>query len=101
MPAEARRRRRRGDWPSGCPDQMGSFDESGAKVLGISAGTPRPLRTRGENRGVEVALLPGFDREVIEEYGVRYDGAYARRVESSLDYRAEVDVVLEGLETAL
>lgn len=69
-----------GDRSSVVTDQMGSFEERGAKVPGISADTPRSHRTRGEDRGVKFPLLSDL---------------------SSLDDQAEVDAVLEGLEKAL
>ena len=90
-----------GDWSSVCPDQMGRFEERGAKVLQVSADTPRARRTRSEDRGVEFPLLSDFGREVVEDSGIRHGGGYARRVESSLDDRAEADAVLEGLERVL
>lgn len=112
-----------GDWSSVCTDQMshlqeeiGRFQERGAKVLGISADSPWSHRAWAEERGIGFPLLSDFNKEVIEEYGVRNPAGFAerayvvvdrdgvvraRRVEESPRDQPEVETVLDDLDKAL
>jgi len=112
-----------GDWSSVCTDQMthvqeeiGRFRDRGAKVLGISADSPWSHRAWAEERGIEFPLLADFNKEVIEQYGVRNAAGFAersyfvidrdgvvcaRRVEESPRDQPEVEAVLDDLDKAL
>lgn len=112
-----------GDWSSVCTDQMGQlqeemgrFEEKGAKVLAISADTPWSHKAFAEDRGIEFPLLSDFDREVISEYGVEHEVGFperayfvidhegvvrAKKVEETPKDRPEVEEVLQDLEEAL
>ncbi|MDP8952158.1 MAG: peroxiredoxin [Actinomycetota bacterium] len=112
-----------GDWSSVCTDQMGElqqeigrFEEKGAKVLGISVDSPWSHRAWAEERGIEFPLLSDFQREVVEDYGVKHEAGFperayfvideeglvrAKKIEASPGDRPEVEEVLEDLEKAL
>lgn len=112
-----------GDWSTVCTDQMsqvqeeiGRFQEKGAAVLGISVDSPWSHRAWAEERDIAFPLLSDFQREVVEEYGVKHEAGFperayfvidkegvvcARKVESSPDDQPEVETVLEDLEKAL
>ncbi len=109
-----------GDWSSVCTDQMsriqeeiGRFEALGAKVLGISADSPWSHRAFAEDRGIEFPLLSDFEKEVIEDYGVRHERGFperayfvidregvirAKKVEPSPKSQPELDQVLKDLE---
>jgi peroxiredoxin len=111
-----------GDWSSVCTDQMGQlqqeigrFEEKGAKILGVSVDSPWSHRAWAEERGIEFPLLSDFRREVVEEYGVRHEAGFperayfvideegvvrAKKVEASPGDRPEGEEVLEDLEKA-
>ena len=112
-----------GDWSSVCTDQMaqvqeeiGRFRAKGAKVLGISADSPWSHRAWAKERGIGFPLLSDFNKEVIEEYGVKNKAGFAerayfvvdregvvraKRVEESPRDQPEVEAVLDDLEKAL
>lgn len=112
-----------GDWSSVCTDQMGQlqeeigrFEERGAKVLGISVDSPWSHKAWAEERGIGFPLLSDFRREVVEDYGVQHEAGFperayfvidregvvrARKVEDSPGDRPEVEAVLEDLDNAL
>jgi peroxiredoxin len=112
-----------GDWSSVCTDQMGQlqqeiwrFEEKGAKVLGVSVDSPWSHRAWAEERGIEFPLLSDFQREVVEDYGVKHEAGFperayfvideegvvrAKRIEASPGDRPEVEEVLQDLEKAL
>ncbi len=112
-----------GDWSRVCTDQMaqvqkeiGRFREKGAKVLGISADSPWSHHAWTEERGIDFPLLSDFNKEVIEEYGVRNKAGFperayfvvdregivrAKRVDESPREQPEVEAVLDDLEKAL
>lgn len=112
-----------GDWSSVCTDQMGQlqeqigrFEEQGAKLLAISADTPWSHKAFAEDRGIEFPLLSDFDREVISSYGVEHEVGFperayfiidqegvirAKKVEETPKDQPEVDEVLQDLEKAL
>lgn len=112
-----------GDWSRVCTDQMsqvqdqiGRFQEKGAKVLGISADSPWSHRAWAEEQGIGFPLLSDFNKEVIEQYGVKHEGGFAerayvivdrdgvvraRRVEESPRDQPEVETVLDDLDKAL
>ena len=112
-----------GDWSRVCTDQMaqvqkeiGRFQEKGAKVLGISADSPWSHRAWAEERGIGFPLLADFNKEVIEQYGVRNEAGFAersyfvidrdgvvraKRVEESPRDQPEVEAVLDDLDKAL
>jgi len=62
--------------------EIGRFEERGAKVLGVSVGSPWSHKAWAEERGIEFPLLSDFRREVVED-------------------QPEVGTVLEDLEKAL
>ena len=69
-----------------CTDQMtqvqeeiGRFQDRGARVLGISADSPWLHRAWAEERGIGFPLLADFNKEVIEQYGVRNKAGFAER----------------------
>lgn len=112
-----------GDWSSVCTHQMGQlqeqigrFEERGAKVLAISADTPWSHRAFAEDRGIEFPLLSDFDREVISSYGVAHEAGFpersyfvidregvvrAKKVEETPKKQPEIEEVLQDLEKAL
>lgn len=112
-----------GDWSSVCTDQMsrvqeeiGRFEEAGATVMGVSADTPWSHKAFAEQRGIGFPLLSDFEREVIEEYGVKHEAGFpkrayvvidregvirAKKVEDSPRDQPEVEDVLDDLEKAL
>jgi peroxiredoxin len=112
-----------GDWSSVCTDQMGQlqqelerFEEKGAKILGISVDSPWSHRAWAEEMGIEFPLLSDFQREVVEDYGVKHERGFperayfvideegvvrAKKVEASPGDQPEVEAVLEDLEKAL
>ena len=99
-----------GDWSSVCTDQMGELQaqmgrfEKGASVLAVSADSPRSHRAFAADRGIEFPLLADFNKEVIEDYGVRREAGFperAKRVESSPEDQPEVEAVLEDPDKAL
>jgi peroxiredoxin len=112
-----------GDWSRVCTDQMGQlqqeigrFEEKGATIMGISVDSPWSHRAWAEERGIEFPLLSDFQREVVEDYGVRHkrgfpERAYfiidregivrAKKIEHSTSDQPEVETVLEDLKKAL
>lgn len=112
-----------GDWSSVCTHQMGElqaeigrFEEKGATVLAISADSPWSHRAFAADQGIEFPLLADFNKEAIENYGVRREAGFperayfiidredivrAKQVESSPKDQPEVDAVLEDLDKAL
>jgi peroxiredoxin len=109
-----------GDWSSVCTDQMsqvqqeiGRFEEKGARVLGVSVDSPWSHRAWAEERGIEFPLLSDFKRVVVGEYGVEHEAGFperayfvidregvvrARKIENSINDQPEVEEVLEDLE---
>jgi peroxiredoxin len=112
-----------GDWSSVCTDQMGQlqeeirrFEEKGAKVMGISVDSPWSHRAWAEERGISFPLLSDFQRQVVEDYGVRHEAGFperayfvideegvvrAKKIEDSPSDQPEIEAVLEDLEKAL
>ncbi len=112
-----------GDWSSVCTDQMGQlqqeigrFEEKGARVLGVSVDSPWSHRAWAEERGIEFPLLSDFKRVVVGEYGIKHEAGFperayfvidregvvrARKIEDSISDQPEVEEVLEDLEKAL
>jgi peroxiredoxin len=112
-----------GDWSSVCTDQMGQlqeeirrFEEKGAKVMGISVDSPWSHRAWAEERGIGFPLLSDFQRQVVEDYGVRHEAGFperayfvideegvvrAKKIEDSPSDQPEIEAVLEDLEKAL
>ena len=112
-----------GDWSSVCTDQMGQlqqeigrFEEKGAKILAVSVDSPWSHRAWAEERGIGFPLLSDFQREVVEDYGVMHDKGFperayfvidkdgvvqARKIEASPSDQPEIEAVLEDLEKAL
>ncbi len=112
-----------GDWSSVCTHQMGElqaqmgrFRERGASVLAVSADSPWSHRAFAADWGIEFPLLADFNKEVIEEYGVKHEAGFperayfiidrdgvvrARQVESSPKDSPEVEAVLRDLDEAL
>lgn len=112
-----------GDWSSVCTHQMdqlqqeiGRFEALGAKIMGISVDSPWSHRAWAEERGIGFPLLSDFQREVIEDYGVKHEAGFperayfvidkegivrAKKIEGSPSDQPEVEAVLEDLEKAL
>ena len=112
-----------GDWSSVCTHQMGQlqqeigrFEALGAKIMGISVDSPWSHRAWAEERGIDFPLLSDFQREVIEDYGVKHEAGFperayfvidkggivrAKKIEGSPSDQPEVEAVLEDLEKAL
>jgi len=112
-----------GDWSRTCTDQMGQlqqeigrFEENGAKIMGISVDSPWSHRAWAEERGIEFPLFSDFQREVVEDYGVKHERGFperayfvidregivqAKKIEDSLSDQPEVEPVLEDMEKAL
>lgn len=81
-----------GDWSSVCTDQMGQleagrglFEEQGARVAAISVDSPWSHRAFAEDRGISFPLLSDFEKEVIEDYGVRHEQGFPRRAYFVID----------------
>jgi peroxiredoxin len=96
--------------------EMELFEEKGASVLMISAGSSWSHRAFAADQGIEFPLIAGFNKQVIESYGVRREAGFpkrayfiidhegivrAKQVESSLRDQPEGDAVLEDLERVL
>ncbi len=112
-----------GDWSSVCTDQLsrvqeeiGRFEERGARVLAISADTPWSHRAWASERGIEFPLISDLEREAVDSYGVRHENGFperayfvidgegvirAKKVEASPKDQPDLDAVLGGLEKAL
>ena len=112
-----------GDWSSVCTDQMGQlqeeigrFEEKGARVLGISVDSPWSHKAWAEERGIRFPLLSDFQRQVVEEYGVKHEAGFperayfiidregvvrAKRIEDAPGDQPEVEDVLDDLEKVL
>jgi peroxiredoxin len=112
-----------GDWSNVCTDQMGElqeqigrFEEKGATVLGISAGSPWSHEAWAEEREIRLPLLSAFEREVVEDYGVKHEAGFPERAYFVIDWEGvvrvkrgedspgdqpEVEDVLDDLEKAL
>ena len=112
-----------GDWSSTCTDQMGQlqqeigrFEEKGARILGISVDSPWSHKAWAEERGIGFPLLSDFGREVVEEYGVKHEAGFperayfiidqegvvrAKKIEDSISDQPELEDVIEDLEKAL
>ena len=110
-----------GHWSRVCTDQMdqlqqqlGRFEEIGAKIMGISVGSPCATRAWAEERGIEFPSLSDFQSEVVEDYGIKHEGGFPERayfvidregivqkIEDSPSDQREVVTVLEDLEKAL
>lgn len=112
-----------GDWSSTCTDQMSKlqaqmskFEERGARMLAVSADSPWSHRAFAEDRGIEFPLLSDFDKQVIEDYGVKHAAGFperayfiidrdgvirAKKVEDSPSDQPEVEAVLADLDGAL
>jgi len=112
-----------GDWSSVCTDQMGQlqeeigrFEEKGAKVMGISVDSHWSHRAWAEERGIGFPLLSDFQRQVVEDYGVMHEAGFserayfvidqegvvrAKKIEDSPSDRPEVETILEDLDKAL
>jgi peroxiredoxin len=112
-----------GDWSSVCTDQMGQlqeeigrFEEKGAKILAVSVDSPWSHKAWAEERDIEFPLISDFQREVVEDYGVRHERGFperayfvidkegvvrAKKVEDSPSDQPEIEAVLEDLEKAL
>ena len=112
-----------GDWSSTCTDQMGQlqqeigrFEEKGARILGISVDSPWSHKAWAEERGIGFSLLSDFGREVVEEYGVKHEAGFperayfiidqegvvrAKKIEDSISDQPELEDVIEDLEKAL
>jgi peroxiredoxin len=112
-----------GDWSSECTDEMGQpqqqlgrFEEKGARVLGLSVDSPWSHQAWAEERGLGFPLLSGFGREVLEKYGVKHEAGFserayfviaqecvvrAKKVEDSPGDQLEVEKVIEDLEKVL
>lgn len=75
-----------GDWSSVCTDRMGHvqqeigrFEEKGARVLGVSVDSCWPHKAGPEERGTGFPLLSDLGREVVEKYGVGYEAGFPER----------------------
>lgn len=112
-----------GDWSSVCTDQMGQlqreigrFEEKGARILAVSVDSPWSHKAWAEERDIHFPLLSDFQREVVEEYGVKHEAGFperayfvidkegvvrAKRIEDSPSDQPGVEEVLEDLEKAL
>ncbi len=112
-----------GDWSNVYTDQMsqlqeeiGRFEEKGATALGISVDSPWSHKAWAEERNMRFPLLSNFQREVVEDYGVKHDAGFperayfaidregvvrAKRGEESPGGQPEVQDVLDDLEKEL
>jgi peroxiredoxin len=112
-----------GDWSNVCTEDMGQlqqqigrFEEKGARVVELSVDSPWPHKAWAEKRGIGFPLLSDFGRGMLEKYGVKHEAdvperAYfvidqqgvvrARKVEDSLGDQPEVEEVIEDLEKVL
>ena len=111
------------DWSSECTDEMGQpqqqlgrFEEKGARVLELSVDSLWSHQAWAEERGLGFPLLSGFGREVLEKYGVKHEAGFperayfviaqegvvrAKKVEDSPGDQLEVEEVIEDLEKVL
>jgi peroxiredoxin len=97
-------------------EEISRFEEKGATVLGISVDSPWSHKAWAEERDIRFPLLSDFQREVVEDYGMKHDADFperayfvidregvvrAKRVEESPGRQPEVQDVLDDLEKAL
>ncbi|MDY6776234.1 MAG: redoxin domain-containing protein [Halobacteria archaeon] len=54
-------------------DSLSEFDDLGAEVYGVSVDTPFALNAFRDENDLNFPLLSDFDKEVIDEYGVRME----------------------------
>ncbi len=52
---------------------INSYEELGARVLGISVDSPFALKNWAEKEGINIPLLSDFNREVSAAYGAQYE----------------------------
>jgi len=97
-------------------EEIGRFEEKGAQIMGISVDSPWSHRAWAEERGIGFPLLSDFQRQVVEDYGVKHEAGFperayfvideegvvrAKKIEDSPSDQPEIEVVLEDLEKAL
>jgi len=54
-------------------DQLSAFEDVGATVLGVSTDSPFALNEFRDKHDLSFGLLSDYNRELIEDYGVRLD----------------------------
>ncbi|WP_267643108.1 redoxin domain-containing protein [Haloarchaeobius amylolyticus] len=54
-------------------DQLAGFEDVGATVYGVSVDSPFSLNEFREKNGLEFGLVSDFNKEIIDDYGVRMD----------------------------
>jgi peroxiredoxin len=59
--------------------EIGRFEEKGARVLGVSVDSCWPHKAGPEERGTGFPLLSDLGREVVEKYGVGYEAGFPER----------------------
>lgn len=56
-------------------NRLEAFDDAGATVYGVSVDSPFSLNEFRERHGIGFGLLSDFQKDVIDDYGVRMDFA--------------------------
>lgn len=54
-------------------DRLSSFEEVGASIYGVSVDSPFALQEWREKRDLSFGLISDFEKEIIEDFGVRTD----------------------------
>ena len=73
--------------------QIGRFEEKGARVVGLSVDSPWPQKAWAEERGIGFPLLSDFGREVLEEYGVKHKAGFPERAYFAIDQEGAVRAI--------
>jgi peroxiredoxin len=112
-----------GNWSSIYTNQMGQlqqeeigcFEDMGAKVTGISVDSLWSHRAWSDERGIAFPLLSDSQRHLVEDYGAKHEAGFpertyfvvdergvvrAKKIEESPSDQPEIEVVLENLEKA-
>jgi peroxiredoxin len=86
-----------GDWSNVCTDEMGQlqqqigrFEEKGARVVGLSVDSPWPQKAWAEVRGIGFPLLSDFGRGMLEEYDVKHEAGFPERAYFVIDQQSVV-----------
>ncbi len=97
-------------------EEIGCFEDKGAKAMGISVDSLWSHIAWGEESGIRFPLLLDFQRQVVEDYWAKHEAGFpewpcfvideegvvrAKKIEESPSDQLEMEVVLEDLEKAL
>ena len=70
--------------------QIGRFEEKGARVVGLSVDSPWSHKAWVDERAIGFPLLSDFGREVLEKYGVKHEAGFPERAYFVIDQQSVV-----------